>query len=191
MVTTTETRLPLAVAERVAAELVALLAPYAERIEVAGSIRRRRPLVKDVELVVIPRQRPMHDLFGEVRGYTDQLHEHVAGVVAAGVLAKRLDVNGRPRFGPSAKYLRFGDVPVDLFCGDHDTFGLDLFIRTGPGSWNERVLAQRGVGGTVMPFGMQCQGGRLWRNGQPLATPEERDVFAALGIAYVEPWERA
>ncbi len=32
-----------------------LLAPYCERIEIAGSIRRKKPEVKDIELVAIPK----------------------------------------------------------------------------------------------------------------------------------------
>jgi DNA polymerase/3'-5' exonuclease PolX len=44
----------LAIAERTRAAL----APYCDRIEIAGSIRRRNPSVKDIELVAIPRQVP-------------------------------------------------------------------------------------------------------------------------------------
>jgi DNA polymerase/3'-5' exonuclease PolX len=38
-----------AIAERIKAEL----APYTERIEIAGSVRRRKPEVKDIELVAV------------------------------------------------------------------------------------------------------------------------------------------
>jgi DNA polymerase/3'-5' exonuclease PolX len=48
------------IAERVKAEL----APYCERIEIAGSVRRRKPQVKDIELVAIPRQ-VTADRFGD------------------------------------------------------------------------------------------------------------------------------
>ncbi len=33
----------------------ALLAPHCERIEIAGSIRRKKPHVKDIEIVAIPK----------------------------------------------------------------------------------------------------------------------------------------
>lgn len=42
-------------AQRLAQQLVVDLEPACERIEVAGSIRRQRSQVKDIELVVIPR----------------------------------------------------------------------------------------------------------------------------------------
>lgn len=39
----------------IAERIKELLAPYSERIEIAGSIRRKKPEVKDVELVAIPK----------------------------------------------------------------------------------------------------------------------------------------
>ena len=45
----------IAQAFNLAEELRIGLAPLCERIEVAGSIRRRRPQVKDIELVAIPK----------------------------------------------------------------------------------------------------------------------------------------
>jgi DNA polymerase/3'-5' exonuclease PolX len=50
----------LAIAERVHDAL----APFCSRISLAGSLRRQRPQVKDVELVAVPIQEPA-DLFGQ------------------------------------------------------------------------------------------------------------------------------
>jgi DNA polymerase/3'-5' exonuclease PolX len=41
-------------AQEIASQVITKLAPYCERIEVAGSIRRRRPFVHDIDVVVIP-----------------------------------------------------------------------------------------------------------------------------------------
>jgi DNA polymerase/3'-5' exonuclease PolX len=43
----------------------AALALYCHRISIAGSIRRQRPQVKDIEIVALPWQEPS-DLFGDV-----------------------------------------------------------------------------------------------------------------------------
>lgn len=56
--TPTDQRVPLVEARALADDLVGLLEPFAERIEVAGSVRRERPDVGDLELVAIPRFRP-------------------------------------------------------------------------------------------------------------------------------------
>ncbi|GAH36680.1 unnamed protein product, partial [marine sediment metagenome] len=42
--------------------VVKAIAPYCQKIEVAGSIRRRKPIVKDIDLVVIARDRWNLDL---------------------------------------------------------------------------------------------------------------------------------
>ena len=54
----------LADAERVAKKIVERLAPFAQCVEIAGSIRRQRPRVNDIDLVAIPRVE-MHGLFGQ------------------------------------------------------------------------------------------------------------------------------
>lgn len=41
-------KFPWAVAERLANKIVAEILPYCERCEVAGSVRRRKPEVKDI-----------------------------------------------------------------------------------------------------------------------------------------------
>ena len=49
-----KTQRPLPDAERIAAAIVADLAPFCDRIQVAGSVRRRKEFVGDIELVAIP-----------------------------------------------------------------------------------------------------------------------------------------
>src|SRR5512145_1569634 len=62
--------IPLLVATTLAAKVVAQLAPYCERVEVAGSVRRRKDVVGDIELVAIPKVQtqihvqPQLSLFG-------------------------------------------------------------------------------------------------------------------------------
>ena len=51
---TAKSRHPLDLAEVTAAVLVKLLAPACERIEVAGSVRRGRLDVGDIELLAVP-----------------------------------------------------------------------------------------------------------------------------------------
>jgi DNA polymerase/3'-5' exonuclease PolX len=51
-------RIPLARAVSIAETTRAALAPHCERIAIAGSVRRRRSFVGDIELVCIPRLVP-------------------------------------------------------------------------------------------------------------------------------------
>ena len=43
------------VAIEIAEKVKALLLPHCERIEIAGSVRRKKPNVKDIEIVAIPK----------------------------------------------------------------------------------------------------------------------------------------
>ena len=49
--------IPLATARKYADKIVAELAPFCERVEIAGSIRRARPQVGDIDLVILPRDK--------------------------------------------------------------------------------------------------------------------------------------
>ncbi len=54
----------LSVARFVGDDLLRLLAPHCERIAVAGSIRRKKPHVKDIELLCASKVTSAADLFG-------------------------------------------------------------------------------------------------------------------------------
>jgi hypothetical protein len=58
-----KTKRPLPDAERIAAAIVADLAPSCARIQVAGSVRRRTEVVGDIEIVAIPRYAPANLLW--------------------------------------------------------------------------------------------------------------------------------
>src|SRR5262252_2157090 len=56
----------LDVASRVASELVERIADTCVRVEIAGSIRRKRPTVRDIDIVCVPKVAAMLDMFGEM-----------------------------------------------------------------------------------------------------------------------------
>ena len=60
-------KIPLYYAAQIAEDVCAQLAPHCEpgRCVVAGSVRRRRPTVGDIEIVCIPRTNVVRELFGE------------------------------------------------------------------------------------------------------------------------------
>jgi DNA polymerase/3'-5' exonuclease PolX len=187
------TRIPLGDAKALADELSALLAPYCERLEVAGSIRRRREDVGDVDLVCIPKiEETPGGLFGDVLDERDLLHDACCRLVDEGLLTRRLDKNGRPSWGVGLKRAVYRGLPVDIQAvRDVDTFGAWLLIRTGPADFNKAVVTPRSQGG-LLPSGMQFKDGfHLYRFGGPVPTPDERDVFAALGLAWIAPEDRA
>lgn len=209
--TAIETRIPLAHAEAVAAEIIDLLSPFADRIEIAGSVRRRKAFVSDIELVAIPLiDRRATDLFDTEFTEFDLLNQVCDRLLADHVLEQRLDINGRPRWGQRAKLMRYRDTPVDLFAVlPPAQWGLIYTIRTGPAEFNLQLVTAKSRGG-LLPDHLMVRDGALYRHiagadipsdrevrkRYPQAwltlvpTPEEADLFAAIGLEWIAPEDR-
>ncbi len=190
---TAATRLPLAEARQHAQALSALLQPVCTRLEVAGSVRRQRPDIGDLELVCIPQTTSQLDLFGDPTGEVLSLLEaRVADLLQGGTLQPRLTTDGQRRIGlgPKHKALVYAGLGVDLFITSPECWGMIYLIRTGPSDFSHRLVTPRSQGGWL-PDHLRVRDGRLvGTDGQPLDTPEETDVFAAIGQAWVPPEER-
>ena len=73
-------RFPLAQGQAVAEQVVLELSPFCERIQIAGSIRRKCPSVGDIELLIEPRTREASltgDLFPHLINETFQKIDHL------------------------------------------------------------------------------------------------------------------
>lgn len=191
----TGARRPAAAARGLADQLLAQLAPYTTRIEVAGSLRRGAAEVGDIEICAIPTvDRQPAGLFGDEWSEVNLLDAECGRLREAGVLAPRLDVNGLPRWGAKHKAALFEGMAVDLFSivpGSDAQWGVIFLIRTGPAAWSKQLVTPRRQGGW-MPEYLVCRDGalRYRETGEVLPTPEETDVFAALKRAYIPPERR-
>lgn len=159
--------------------IVALLQPACERIEIAGSIRRKKPEIGDIEIVCIPRYDYIPDLFGNpVQQYPlmdDVLKAQDWKTVKNGERYKQFALeNG---------------AQLDLFLVTPETWGLQLLIRTGPADFSHRLVTDRRHGGCLFG-GWKVKDGRLWGYHGVLDTPEEADVFTALEMGYIKPEDR-
>lgn len=186
--------LHLATARDLAERIVGELRPGCRRIEIAGSVRRGKALVGDLEIVAIPEYSA--DLLGEVG--ESALEPLLAELLAAGRL-----IRGRVS-GPRFKNFGIPAVPglgLDLFLVRPETWGVHFAIRTGDASFSKALVTPREAGG-LMPNGWKVEYGRVWRaeaaerplgEGEPcraLETPEERDLFGAYRLPWVEPADR-
>ncbi len=103
--------MPLDYATEIAEKTLAQLEPYCERIEIAGSIRRKRPEVKDVEIVLIPRVKDLSLLKIQIDKWKKN-----KGTFPCLYTQRRLPEG----------------IGLDLFVATPATWGLQLAIRTGP-----------------------------------------------------------
>lgn len=193
-------RITLAHARLLADEFAALIREYALRVEVAGSIRRGKPDIGDLEMVVQAGQMA-----------NDPLDQRIEALRAEGVFTPEAKQDGKPRaWGERYKAGFYKGHRLDLFIVRPDRpFGVTFLIRTGPGDANELLVTRRnsqnrGTQGCC-PEHLWFNSGSLWRLPYPINTRietappgcvqvegmhEEADVFAALGMPYIEPAER-
>lgn len=196
----------LAFAEKAAAELLDHLRPACEMAVVAGSVRRQCPDVGDVELVLAPLLVPnpyRGDLFGGPHtAKLDLLTDKLNALRATQTLAPRPSKTGQIAWGQRAVRAVFTwttarngglpplrhSAPVDLFIVRPPAqWGLIEFIRTGDADFAASGLTRwKEVSG-----GGWSEGGCLRdRDGQPVPTPTEADVFRALRWEFVPPEQR-
>lgn len=180
---------PNAAAMAVGLELQEALAPFCERIAIAGSLRRERPLVGDAELLFIPKaeDRPV-DMFYSLP--FDLAWEAIDFMVTAGILSKRPSSIGVFTWGPKNKHaIHRGGIPVDFFATSKEAWWVSLVIRTGGKATNLALTtgAQK-AGYSLNAYGV---GVTHLRTGQVIPATSERHVFELCGVPYLEPKYRA
>lgn len=174
----------------VAMELIAAMEPFCERIEIAGSLRRMKDRVGDIELVFIPRvESRQADFFSSEP--LDLTAERIAELVGSGVLQKRPNVNGGFTWGRLNKLAIHteSDIPVDLFCEPNAAdWARSMVIRTGPKELNLRLIA----GAATRGIDLHAYGPGFTRksNGEVIPCGSEREAFELCGFEYLEPNER-
>jgi DNA polymerase (family 10) len=174
-----------------AREVLAELVPACEegRVVVAGSLRRRKEWVGDVEIVYVSRmeERPV-DMFKTQP--VAVAAEAIARLEKAGVLAKRQGVNGQTSYGNQNKlmvHVRTG-VPVDLFATCETSWFNYLVCRTGPAELNTRIATlAKAKGWSWAPYG---SGFNSEDGSKHHPVNKEADVFEFVGLEFLEPKDR-
>ena len=154
------------------------LMPGCERIAVAGSVRRGKSDVHDLELVCVPKLVTVADLFGApANSYSmldAELHRHY--------LSNRQIKGGE-------KYKQFAlpeGINLDLFITTTEQWGWIFVLRTGHKDFGHWLVTPRRYSG-ALPGYIKPQGGWLTNGNGPIRTPEESDVFRVLGVEWIEP----
>ena len=191
----------------IANELVEILRPGCECIEIAGSIRRGKTTPKDIEIVAIPHftEDADRDMFGNEYN-PRRISWLEANILTALETGWGFDSAVR-RNGPHYKRLmHYSGVACDLFITDARRWGAIYTIRTGPGEFSQMLVTRARRRGYRVHEGLLH--GHTFRqnniNGEwkeipcekgdtcPLIipTPTEKSFFDALNMAWIEPAAR-
>lgn len=173
---------PLAQAQEVATRLVDVLRPTCSRIEIAGSIRRQKATVGDIEILCVPKPPPV-ELFPP--GAYQEFEQLVWKLLLDGVLGYRLNTLGHSTYGPLNKLLvhMSSRIPLDLFATSSENWGMAMVVRTGPKDWNVRMMARF----RRLDMEGHAYGGVTGPDGEEIACPEEEVVFRLLGWPWSPP----
>ncbi len=155
-------RLPLGLVLPWAEEIVALLKAQSplERIDIAGSLRRRRETVKDID-ILITSKKPL------------KVMDTFVGLP----MVEEVLVKGETK---TSVRLRQG-INVDLRVVDPQCYGAALAYFTGSKAHNIRIRelgVQRGL--KINEYG-------IFRGQERIGGKEEDEVFAAVGLPWISP----
>lgn len=158
-------------ATQIAVELVNKLRPLCDRVEVAGSIRRGRANVRDIDIVAIPNEEKI-----TAAGYFGR--QHLVGALAQ---------PGNIKNGIAIASFNFKGINVDIYWADHSTWGTLLLIRTGSKQHNIKLCTLAKSRGWQLHAGGQ---GLFDSYNRRLAGQTEEGIFTALGLPFIPPGGR-
>ena len=155
------------------------LAPFCERIQIAGSIRRRKAEVGDIELVAIPKKVMQAYLFDS---------EPVRHPEFVETVEKLEKVRGDARTGKYTQRMLPEGIALDLFMASPENWGLILAIRTGSAAFIKELMIR------LKRRGLCSEDGTVKRKTEEgeetILTRCEKDVFELAGLKWIEPAER-
>lgn len=149
-------------AQKVAEKLKSQISPYCIKIEIAGSIRRKKSRVHDIDIVCIPK------MFQRIK--IKGLLEHIG----------KLD-----RAGEKIIMGIFKNMPFDIYFATPDTYETLLLIRTGSKEHNVMLCMKA----RKRDMQLKANGMGLIKDGKVVTNTEEGILRELLG-QYIEPEKR-
>jgi DNA polymerase/3'-5' exonuclease PolX len=189
-------RAPLGLAQTLGGHLIKMLAPFSEKIEVVGSVRRMKPMVGDVEIVTLARETHLTDLFGQQvaieRTTIDDALDQLADQTYQGW---RIEHRHQGRKHKRLIHIHT-ELKADLYIVlDKRAWGSHVVVRTGPRGFSTLVMTEAQAKGFHFADGFLLHGHMKTRSGcrdgaaceKIIPLYEEIDVFNHLGMRYMSP----
>ena len=149
-------------AQKFAEKIMEQIRPFCDRLVVAGSIRRKKSEVRDVDFVLIPKPLLWPRIIATLQRNMD------SKVLKHGEKAAQLTING---------------INVDLYSATEETWEPLLLIRTGSAEHNIKLSM------IARKKGMKLSHKGLIKDGKVVASTE-KEIFDLLDLTYVPPEER-
>jgi DNA polymerase (family 10) len=158
-------------AEQLAFKILQAIEPCCERVQVAGSVRRRHGEPNDIDIVLIPKPFMWNQIQPLMRAELDARQ----GIAGSQIIRMYIPFANVPD----------GQVQVDFYAATEKTWGVLLLIRTGSTEHNLRLCTH------AKALGMMLSASRgVIENGEVVASRTEEEIFKALILPYVAPGDR-
>jgi len=146
-------------AKEIAEKVKDKLKSFCKRIEIAGSIRREKSNVKDIEIVAIVNNKDRVNLELKLK----ELGQRIKG-------------------GGKFIQIRLKEgINLDFFMTDEEHWACTFQLRTGSAEFNVRFFVW------LKSRGFKIIGGRLYKGDKVLETKEEEDIFRLVGLKWIPP----
>jgi len=157
---TNKREIPVEEAEKAAKEFISKIRLFCKRSYVGGSIARKRLVVGDIDIAVVPsdleRLKKRCQTLGAVKAQGDKLTNMV-----------------------------YGNIQVNLFTGSYKTWEPLCLYVTGSGEFNQKMRIAAKKKGLLLN-----QEGLWSRDKEKLISNKEKGIFNRLGMKWVKPEER-
>jgi DNA polymerase (family 10) len=188
MIAAQKPKFPRQAAIEVARQLHAWLGPSCDRVIFAGSLRRRKQFVGDIEILYIPKFETAPDGLFDTKqlNLSDQAIDRLLSI---GAIQKRPNTLGHDSWGQKNKLALHTEtgIPIDLFAATARNWWNYLVCRTGGAENNVRIAAAaQSKGWKWHPY----NAGFTDQHGNLVSVTSEEDVFRHVGLPYLQPWER-
>jgi len=139
------------------------ISPYVKRGRLAGSIRRNKTFVRDIDIVIELKPNNL-----------DQLKNSLMGLGELRLKGDKL-----------IRFITKDNTQVDIYIATKENYEPLLLIRTGSKEHNIKLTTR------ALSMNMQLMANGLIdkKTGKIIAT-SERDIFKALKMSYIEPEKR-
>lgn len=168
---------------KIAESIITRLQPHCERIKIAGSLRRQKQDVHDIEIVCIPKKISVKEGLWEWKEYNCE------GFVKA--VNSYLHIKGDALTG---KYMQRGFslgvgndnvINLDIFTATPENWGFIYAIRTGSDRYSKRLVTQ------AKRFGYAMKDGTVYDlQRKPLRIEQEKDFFKICREKWIDPQYR-
>jgi DNA polymerase/3'-5' exonuclease PolX len=167
------------IAKECADRLIETIKPFCDKVEIAGSLRRKKSIVGDIEIVCIPKTILVpKNLFEMEKIRSEKFIKIIDGLER---------IKGNAENGKYFQRILPEGIKVDIFTATEINFGLIYAIRTGSAEFSHKILANGWC-----RAGYKSVEGKLTKlhGGDIVPVEQEIDLFKIIGLNFVEPEKR-